>query len=254
VNYLYTGGYTQGIAVDYLGDQFHVVGSWNNGINDAGYGGMVMVGSAGAALDPDTELAFTFRGEWLAMGTWDQFKDITSPQGEEMGIRVGVATHMQTSESGGAAGVPATLKRTELIVLAADVSVEFGGANVYATLNYSIENYKAPNLGPAGGGVTAKPWGLVIGGGWYWSEDWELFGRYEWSDRGALGSAGNPDNLNLITIGVNKYFAGHNAKWTTDIGFGLEPVPVTVPITDWRADSGSNTGQFVVRSQLQLAF
>jgi len=51
-----------------------------------------------------------------------------------------------------------------------------------------------------------------------------------------------------------KYFEGHNVKWTTDIGFGLEPVPVTVPITDWRADSGSNTGQFVLRSQLQLAF
>ena len=259
VNYLYTGGYTQGIAVDYLGDQYHFVGSWNNGINDQAYGGGVAVGSGSGALDADTEIAFTVRGEWLAMGTWDQFKDITSPQGEEMGIRVGAAAHVQQSESGG--GVAG--KRTELIVLAADISAEFGGANVYGQLSYSIENYIAPNVGPAGGGSTAKPWGIVIGGGWYWAEDWEVFGRYEWSDRGALGSAGNPDNLNLITVGVNKYFAGHNAKWTTDVGIGITSIDLAsgtptganlAPVTGWRQDNPNSDGQIVIRTQLQILF
>jgi len=263
VNYLYTGGYTQGIAVDYLGDQWHVVGSWNNGINDIAYGGGVGVGSGSSALDSDTELAFTVRGEWLAMGTWDQFKDITSPQGEEMGVRVGAAAHVQTSESGGALPAAAALQRTELVVLAADVSVEFGGSNVYAQLSYSIENYIAPNAGPAGGGVTAKPWGIVLGGGWYWAEDWEVFGRYEWSDRGALGSAGNSDNINIITVGVNKYFAGHNAKWTTDIGIGLTTVDAgagtptgtsLAPVTGWRQDNSNGDGQVLIRTQLQILF
>ena len=259
VNYLYTGGYTQGIAVDYLGDQWHVVGSWNNGISDVAYGGGVGVGSGSSALGADTEIAFTARGEWLAMGTWDQFKDITSPQGEEMGVRVGAAAHVQTSESG--AGVPG--KRTELIVLAADVSVEFGGSNVYAQLSYSIENYIAPNAGPAGGGVTAKPWGIIIGGGWYWAEDWEVFGRYEWSDRGALGSTGNTDNINIITVGVNKYFAGHHAKWTTDIGIGLTTIDLfngaptgaaLAPVTGWRQDNPNGDGQVLIRTQLQILF
>ena len=262
VNYLYTGGYTQGIAVDYLGDQFHVVGSWNNGINDVGYGGGVGVGAGGAALGPDTELAFTARGEWLAMGTWDQFKDITSPQGEEMGVRVGGAWHFQTSESGG--GVAG--KRTELMVFALDASAEFGGANVYAQLSYSIENYKSPAVGPTGIGANAKPWGIVLGGGWYWTEDWELFGRYEWSDRGALGTAGNPDNINILTFGVNKYFAGHNAKWTTDIGIGLTTLDglagtstgaAIAPVTGWRQDNAGTTnddGQILIRTQLQILF
>ncbi len=262
VNYMYTGGYTQGIAVDYLGDQWHVVGSWNNGINDTGYGGGVAVGTGTAALAPDTELAFTARGEWLAMGTWDQFKDITSPQGEEMGIRVGAAAHYQMSEAGG--GVAG--RRSELIVMTGDVSVEFGGANVYAQINYSVENYKLPLSSPDGSGVSAKPWGLVIGGGWYWAEDWELFGRYEWSDRGSLGTSGNTDNINIISFGVNKYFAGHNAKWSTDVGIGLTPIDLgtgvptgtaIAPVTGWRQDNAgavNDDGQVVLRTQLQILF
>ncbi len=258
VNYLYTGGYTQGIAVDYLGDQFHVVGSWNNGITSANYGGGISGGTGGSALQSDAAIALTVRGEWLAMGTWDQFKDFTSPQGEEMGVQVGGALHYQAQEYGGAVG---TGKGDILTVFALDASAEFGGANVYGVLNYSNMNFRETAT------TSVKPWGIVVGGGWYFSEDWELFGRYEWSDQSSLSTAGNPDNLNILQVGVNKYFAGHNAKWTTDVGFGLTSVDVgqaagtnIAPVTGWRQDvaqgagGANNNNQLVIRTQLQILF
>ena len=148
----------------------------------------------------------------------------------------------------------------------ADVSVEFGGANVYAQLNYSVENYKGFAPAVPGGGASAKPWGFVVGGGWYFSDDWELFGRYEWSDTSTLGTVGETDNINIVSVGVNKYFAGHNAKWSTDVGIGLTAVDFgaavptgasPVPITGWNADNAgvaSNDGQVVLRTQLQILF
>ena len=258
VNYLYTGGYTQGIAVDYLGDQFHVVASWNNG-----FGGPVGVGLNSAALAADTEIAFSARGEWLAMGNWDQFKDITSPQGEEMGIRVGGAFHFQQSES----GLPAYLD-SDVFALTADVSVEFGGANVYAQINYIDIDFSGTTA-LAAGVADAQPWGFVIGGGYYLTEDWELFGRYEWSDQSTttapLASGARAENLSIFTIGVNKYFSGHNAKWTTDVGIGLQNVHAgnvlgpnsgtsIAPVTGFRNDIPDEDGQVVIRTQLQILF
>ena len=57
-------------------------------------------------------------------------------------------------------------------------------------------------------------------------------------------------------------FAGHNAKWTTDIGFGLEALTVgtfpngvaVAPVTGWREDLTVEDGQIVIRSQLQILF
>ena len=257
VNYLYTGGYTQGLALDYLGDQFHLVVSVNNG-----FGGAVGVPVGQPALAPDTEIAFSGRFEWLAMGTWDQFKDITSPQGEEMGMRVGAAFHYEKSESDGAIP-PMGLFNSEIFALTADVSVEFGGANVYAQINYVDVNFSGRPAPPP----DAQPWGIVVGGGYYLTEDWEVFGRYEWSDQSTttlrLPTDGSrAENLNILTVGVNKYFSGHNAKWTTDVGFALENVHVggaapgssIAPATGFRNDIPDEDGQLVIRTQLQILF
>jgi len=102
----------------------------------------------------------------------------------------------------------------------------------------------------------------VVGGGWYFSPDWELFGRYEWSDRGSLSTAGNSDNINIISFGVNKYFAGHNAKWTTDLMWGNEEVDsgwgvlgaYPSNLTGFVADDTREDGQLVIRSQFQILF
>ncbi len=60
--------------------------------------------------------------------------------------------------------------------------------------------------------------------------------------------------MNIVTLGATRYFAGQNAKWTTDVGIGFDGVPATVPIADWRADAPNENGQFVIRTQLQIVF
>jgi hypothetical protein len=208
VNEYFTGGRTQGIAVDYLGEQFHFIASYNDGANTPNT----------AWNTRDTEFSMTGRAEVLFQGTWDQFHDFTSWKGEETGFLLGGAVHYQKQEYG-------TLAANELEILLAtiDASVEFGGANLFAALIYR---------------------------GFFLNEDWELYGRYEYADLDMAGV----DDANLFTIGVNRYFAQHGLKWTTDVGFGIDTVPATASITGWRQDSTGEDGQIVVRTQLQLTF
>ncbi|MCZ6735185.1 MAG: hypothetical protein O7C65_05285, partial [Planctomycetota bacterium] len=95
---------------------------------------------------------------------------------------------------------------------------------------------------------------IVIQGGYYLSDNWELFGRYEWSDFDLVTVPATED-LNIFTVGATRYFAGHNAKWTTDIGIGLDEVNVPpLAITGFRADTPGQDGQVVIRTQVQIMF
>ena len=229
-NYLYTAGYTDGLSVEYTGKQLHFVGSFNNGMNDAVYGGDISTGGTSLFTSAIADFAVTARVEWLFDGEWDQFKDFTSPRGSDMALMLGGAVHVQNGKD-----------NIDLLVITADLSAEFDGWNAFGAVTFTRAE---------GAGTSASPMAIVAQGGFYFAKDIEGFARLEYSDTDTLFA----DNLLIVTGGVVKYFERHNVKWTTDIGFGLEPVPVTVPITDWRADSAGNTGQFVIRSQLQLAF
>ena len=229
-NYLYTAGYTDGLTVEYTGDKLHFVGSFNNGMNDDLYGGTIMTGGTSIITGAIADFAVSARVEWLFDGEWDQFKDFTSPKGSDRAMMFGGAILVQTGSD-----------NIDLLVFTADFSGEFDGWNVFGALTFTRAD---------GPGLSVSPLALVAQGGYYLADDLEAFARFEWSDTDTLFT----DNLLIVTGGVTKYFERHNAKWTTDIGFGLEPVPVTVPITDWRADSAGSSGQFVIRSQLQLAF
>jgi len=123
------------------------------------------------------------------------------------------------------------------MVLTLDISAQFDGANIFGSV---VASRADSNL---------TPMGFVIQGGYYFTEDWEVFGRYEWGENEL-----EPTNIQIVTVGATNYFAGYNVKWTTDIGYGLDAVPFGVPITNWRDDSSGNNGQVVIRSQLQLAF
>ena len=217
---------TQGIALDYKADQFHFVGSYNDGANAAN----------GVWSGYDTEWAFSARGEFLFSGNWDQFNDFTSPRGSEQGIMAGVGAHYQNAEYGTLAA-----NELEVMVLTGDVSFEFDGANIFGAIVYTNTDNNA--------GTDTDVYGVVIQGGYYFNDEWEGFLRWEWNDFDMTGV----DELNLITIGVNGYYSP-NVKMTTDIGYGLDSVYSASDITGWQADSADEDGQFVFRTQLQLVF
>jgi hypothetical protein len=228
VNYLYTAGYVDGIQLSWESDKFRVAGMFSDGMRTGN-----TIWSA-----PDTDFAFTARGEFLVSGNWEQFHQFTSPKGTETGIMIGAAVHYQSGESDTLAdGV-------DVFVLTVDASAQFSGWNLYGAINYANIDTDVP------GASTLTPFGWVVQGGFYLDETWEIFGRYEFNDSDTPGL----DNLNVITVGVNKYFAGQNVKWTTDVGYSFDSIEISSDITGLREDEGGSDGQFIIRTQRQLQF
>lgn len=228
LNYQYTTGYTDGVALSYDGESFRATGSFNDGMRS----GQI------PWSPPDVDYSLTGRAEFLFSGTWEQFDDFTSPTGEETGIMAGGAIHYQDAEDD-APGVA----DVKLLGLTGDISLEFGGWNAYAALVYF--DTETP-----GGADDQKPWGAILQGGVMLAENWELFARYEFSDY----DDPSDEDLSLFTVGVNRYFGGNHAKWTLDLVYGINEVVSAPTITGLREDGLNEDGQFVLRSQLQIVF
>ncbi len=227
VNASHTQEYMQGIEAGWDGESFR---------------GRVMVSDGfdlrnTSALSYDTEYAFMGRIEFLGGGTWKQFDDFTSWNGEEFAWKLGVAGAVDQAEF----GTPAPAVKERIYRWTADAQVEGGGWNLYAAVvgrhmdNAGLDDYGA----------------IVQGGVFVVPDEWELFGRYEWAENDAV-----TEDLNVITVGVNRYYAKHALKWTTDVGFGLDQVSDAFDSSGagWRSDVVGADGQVVVRSQFQLLF
>lgn len=201
-----------------------------------------------------TDIAFVGRADWRLAGDWKQFDDFTSWSGDDFGALIGVAAAYELGESG-ATDLPDVFK------YGADVSLEFGGANLFASMTgQQFQNDEAlPGL------ETANQWGVVVQGGVFLVPDKiELFGRYEWIDfdgfyyrnsgAGTQGGTGalTDDQVSMITIGANWYFRKHNLKLSVDVLHALDPIRV--------ANTGAGIlrspedGQTALRTQLQWSF
>jgi hypothetical protein len=235
VNGTFTPDRVQGVMLHYGGEQFRAGISFNDGIRSLNGPWSVM----------DTEYAFTGRAEFLAAGNWDQFDDFTSWRGEEFGLLIGGAFHVQGGEAGG----PGT--EVDIMGFTLDATAEFGGANVYGAFVWADIDDDAF--------LDASPWGFELGGGFMVADDLEIFGRFEWGDTDDLFSADSED-LMIFTLGVTKFFNGHDLKWTSDIGFAFDEVDPfwtlsgDADLAGWRSDLADEDGQIVFRTQLQLLF
>lgn len=230
VNYDFTLGYSDALQLNYQGEQLRFNVAFSDGFS---------MGQTVWNTGPTShaEYAFTGRGEFKISGNWEQFKDFTSPRGGETGVLLGFAAHWENGEY----GTPAS--ETQYVFLTGDVSVEFGGANLFASITWTDTETN-------GVSSDSNPLGVVIQGGFYLAESWELYGRFEWENY----DIGDVDDLVVLTLGVNKYFSGHNAVWSTDIGWGFNEVLNPASITGWRPDNVNEDNQLVFRTQWQLLF
>ena len=227
VNAAFGQGRTQGVELSTSTDQFRLSGTFSEGFG----------GNNTAALDRTTEFAFTGRAEWLVDGTWGQFRDFSGWVDDGFGLLIGAAAHYQADEYG-----QPGIDKEKTVRWTVDASAEFGGANVFAAL---VGNH----LDEAG----LDQFGVVVQGGFFIVPDeWELFARYAWGDDDMAAT----DDLSVATVGVNRFFNGHNLKWTTDVGYGFNEVASTWSSggAGWRTDDPGEDGQLVLRTQFQLAF
>lgn len=245
-------GRSQGIEIRYQDDIARWAIAFSDGGQDnlgaeAGFNiiGIVADPANSPALNRDTEFALTGRYEMLIAGNWEQFNDFTSPLSDAFGMMVGAAIHAQHGEF----GVTGT-RGERWIAWTADISLEYGGANVFASFTHHYVDDPFFFL---------DGYGVVVQAGVYLTPKWEVFGRYEysWLDFDtAFGSVERSD-LGVLTVGANYYIDGHDLKWSTDIGFGVTQIEDFWGANSragYRTDAEEAEPQIVFRTQLQLLF
>ena len=161
-------------------------------------------------------------------------QEFTSAPGTDAGLLLGAAMHYQVPDAG--SGGPTMLWWT------ADISAQLSGGNFFAAV-VGTEVWS--------GAGRMNQLGFVVQGGYSPVDGWEGFARYEWADL----DAGGPQ-LSILTVGFTRFFSGHQLKLSNDVGYGFNPVGpgFRVAGADWRTDLPGRSGQFVIRSQLQLIY
>lgn len=187
------------------------------------------------------EYAFSGRFEWLAAGTWEQFDQISSAPGEEMGILAGVGAAYLDSD----VDLWPYTSRSDWQVTG-DLSMNMSGWNLMGSFSIGDSQNSSAN----------NPWGFEVSGGMYLTDDVELYGRYQWLDPALSSVYGSNSNLNMMTVGANWYLADNNAKLSLDWSYSFSQVVALgsgYGYTNW-LPSGSNGGEWMLRTQLQLFF
>ena len=129
------------------------------------------------------------------MNHWNTF---TSADGGASGTLVGLS-YVSNSDGDNTANTTDGISQWLM-----DAQMQFGGSNLYVSYaDFSNDN----TVGPANTDSDT----LTVMYGMYLDTDWEVYGSWINSD----GSAAGPLNGSLMSIGLNNYMAGQNAKWTT---------------------------------------
>ncbi|MCP4069488.1 MAG: hypothetical protein GY741_14535 [Phycisphaeraceae bacterium] len=250
---LFSQGYSQGIQWGMESDSFRINAGFFDGIggannfDTAGYNSRNTTWSASP-----TNYAFAARADFKLSGDWSQFDDFSSFKGEEAGMMAGVAVVYQRS-NGNAAAAAAATAGNKVFGITGDFTWDFGGASLFAS-GVWVQNK------PSGAGDTTSPWGVTLQGGYFVSEDAELFARYEYLNYNVKNNvnAQNVDKYNGVTFGVNYFFAS-GVKFTTDFSWNLKSLSGTnnaaaLNGAGFRPDVGDNDNQWALRAQLQLLF
>jgi len=257
VNEVFTGGYTQGLAVGYNSDQFRFTGMFNDGLN----AGNTPYNGAGEA-----DFGVTGRVDFKFMGDWSQFADMTSWQNSNNAARIGGAFHYQ--HNGDTNPSFASLAGTsieDMFVYTIDGSYEGNGWGIYAGFVGNHIEFQGTT-----GFSDLDNFGALVQANVFLTPQWELFGRFDiiWLDSSITGAAGPfgaipgaDEDLYFLTAGVNYYFIpeSHAAKFTGDVIYsfsnnlvGLAAGALPNAITGAQGDI--TDGEILLRLQMQLVF
>lgn len=280
VNELFTAGYVQGVGTIIdgeatMGVPLQIMVAMTDGFRSGESGTNVLTQGAhatGSIFDDDlgdyvdlgdrpvskeydqdaSDFAITARVDLKIAGDWSQWDDFTAWDGEEMAIFVGAALHWEVGETGDA------YNNNDFIAYTIDGSLEMNGFNLYAAfVGQSTDNDGSIYDADLGDFIAVHDhdlYGAVIQGGYQLpNTDLEPFVRYEWIDfDGTTGS--DYDEINIVTVGANYYLNRHAAKFTFDLVWALDAIPLDAGGLGLQADDPKSDDQFVVRAQFQLLF
>jgi hypothetical protein len=241
VNAYFTQGFNQGLQFNYESDAFRANAFIGDGIVPAA--GTSPGGSfANSANTPwnatETNYAIAARGEYKISGNWSDFDNFTSFRGEEGGMMVGAAAFYERGNQN------SNLDGVKGYGITADFSWEMGGANLFASFVWTGAN--GDNID------TKHPWGFNFQGGYFVTDDVEVFGRYDLIDYD-LATSGDTSRYNGFTIGAN-YFFSSNVKATVEWATNFKRFGTDNYSQGFRADNAGEKNQWALRAQLQLMF
>ncbi len=197
----------------------------------------------GSSPGVDSDYAITARYQRKFAGTWDQFRQLTSPPGEGFAVLWGLAGHYQRNDPHSAG---AAREHSSWVAATTDISIQWGGANLFSSFVWNYFDIPGSNV---------HTFGWTLQGGMYFTEKFEGYARVEW---GRFIINGDPfqKDLAVVTLGGNYYLDGQDVKLSADVGFGLNPVSTfwSSDMAAWRTDSPDVRPQIVVRTQFQLLF
>lgn len=241
VNSQFTTGTAQGVQLSYKQDRWRAFGSYIDGRN-----------SGNTPWDAeDTDYAFTVRAEGIPFGDWADVDDDVPFPGTKTSLLLGGGVFFQGAEHGTGNNLPPPdFNNNEVRQFGAtvDATLKFDRFSIVGAFIYAHPTTKVPG----GSDVELDQYAFVVRGGFFVTDDIELYATYQYGD---LDTSGVSD-LSVVTLGVGKFFNKHALKWQTDIGYGINPVnaPWAQASAGWRPDAPGEDGQIVVRSQFQLLF
>lgn len=278
-------GFSQGVELEYYGDSLRWKVAYSDGGTDSiGGSNLALVGTSPINTpwyQTQADWAITSRLEYKVNGLWEDFRQFTSPRGEDYGLLVGAAVHYQQGKPWYSQDVVTGTgdDYNNWLNLTADVTANFGGASLFASVYWSnISSGAAQVLQYSPGGFGAQPsyyasstnvFGFLVQGAMYVSDEIELFAQFEYGTSSgpfnlpntslqpqgfAPANFNEPGDLSLLTFGFNWYFHGQNAKWTTDFGITFNSVSYFWSDLGYGLRATDKSNQFLLRTQWQLFF
>lgn len=264
VNNAFTYGWTQGIELGWSNDWLSLKGMYNDGplrLNGQAY-------STG-------ENSLTARAEVKLAGDWKMFKSLSGFGNTDFGLMIGGAVEWYNLDNPNNFLEYGNVDGRNNIGFTADISM---GGSGWTAFSYFVWG-NGSNHQAVYDQNTVDSWGWVVQGGIMPVDDIELFARYELGDiddyRGTLDLPGTTGHNSTLTVGANWWPTGDkHVKISADFGYAfsnladgpganLDPGnPSTNPGsadwvssgTGWDADYRNESGQFLIRAQMQLLF
>jgi hypothetical protein len=240
--YLFGVGLTTGMLAGWQNDFLRLQVSGSNQLNPfVSTFGVTPAQSWNSA--GNSSIALATRADVKLAGNWAQFDNESSFKGQEFGAKIGAGMIYQNGRAFNAAGSPNPWGVT------ADGMLDFGGANVIAQFAYMDDVF-------GGGGDV---WGFNVQGGFFFTEELEVFGGWTWNTADVTPIAGRTDG-SVVSVGGNWYIAKTNIKATVAVLIpisvdgpgGGDPFVVAMPPGQGFNFAGSNNLSVV--AQLQVSF
>jgi hypothetical protein len=241
---------SQGMELRYEANDWRVAAAFSDGFNSDNTDYLSMA---------EADWALTGRFEYKFAGDWKDFEDFTAKPQQQFSALLGAAVHYQQSEN---TNNPADVD-TNYLSYTVDLSFEGDSWNIFGAFVGNNVDMRGPVGVPEPD--DSDNFGFVIQGGYRFSQNTELFARWDAILLDEDTVASGDDNFNFLTVGVNQYISGHAAKATVDFVYAFEDTSnlaatsqtlfgSSVPNTGTGILGDMEDGEIAIRLQFQLLF